>query len=353
MTRHGVRRAVRRALRWAVRLTALVLVAAAVATAGIWAWWQTEPAARGTTTNALWARHQWVGEPHTEEEYRRLGALLRENRITDVYFHAGPFEADGTVPAAKYRNAGELVKAVRRHAPGVRAQAYLGQIRKVDGQGITDLDDPAVRARVLATGRTFLDLGFGGIHYDFEPIYPDDRAFLELLDRTRELTRPRGALLSVAIEQLTLVDAVQPVLKALVPRGWGAEPLHYPPRPTTGYLRELADRADQVAIMTYDVSLPTRSMAGRHFAWHTERALRLIGDRTTVIMGVPTYRTMTPWAEDLDVALRGVRRGLDALDRPPRRPYGVGVYAEWTTDPAEWARYRATWLPPGTENFGG
>ncbi|REE99226.1 hypothetical protein [Thermomonospora umbrina] len=334
-------------LRRSVRLTGWA-TAYAVGLLGIflaqtWLWWQDEPRGGGTDTNALWARHQWVGEAHTDAEYRDLAALLERNRITDVYFHAGPFEADGTVPPAKYTNAGRLIEAMRRHAPGVRAQAYLGQIRTVDGHGIIDLDDPAVRDRVLATDRVFLDLGFDGIHYDFEPIYPDDTAFLELLDRTRELTRSRGRLLSVAIEELTLADFMQPVYRTLLPAGWNGG-LHYPPRPTEDYLRAIADRSDQVAVMTYDVPLPTRSLVGRHFAFHTERTLRLIGDRTTVFMGVPTYPTKLEWAEDLPGALRGVRKGVDALARPPARPYGLGVYAEWTTDRRDWERYRAAWL---------
>ncbi|XVQ13339.1 hypothetical protein ACQP1W_12625 [Spirillospora sp. CA-255316] len=340
------KRRIVRCLRWAGWTAAYGLGLVALLLAGAWVWWQPEPERRGTVANALWARHQWVGREHTEQEYRDLGRLLKENRITDVFFHAGPFEADGTVPPAKYRNARRLIQAMREHAPGVRAQAYLGQIRKLDGYGITDLDDPAVRERVLRTDATFLDLGFDGIHYDFEPIYADDTAFLELMEKTRELTRSRGRLLSVAIEQLTLVDGAQPVYRALVPQGHGR--FHYPPRPTEKYLRELADRADQVAIMTYDVTLPTESLAGWHYAWHTERTLRLIGDRTTVFIGIPTYRPMMDWADNLPVSLRGVRRGLAALDRPPARPHGVGIYAEWTTIPAEWALYRANWLPDGS-----
>lgn len=339
----------RRAIRWTGWIAGFVLGLAALVVAGAWVWWQPEPRSPGTEANALWARHQWVGETHTEDEYRALGRLLRENRMTDVFFHAGPFEPDGSVPPAKYRNARTLVEAVRRYAPGVRAQAYLGQIRKVEGHGTIDLDDAAVRERVLATDAVFLDLGFDGIHYDFEPIYPDDAAFLALMDRTRELTRSRGRLLSVALEQGTLADAAQPAFKALLPRTGGP---HYPPRPTERFLQDVADRADQVAIMTYDAALPTRSLAGWHYARHTARTLRTIGDRTTVFMGVPTYRPAMGWAEDLDGALRGVRRGVDELDRPPARPYGVGVYADWTTDPAEWARYRANWLPGPPENDG-
>ncbi|WP_242890552.1 hypothetical protein [Actinomadura litoris] len=342
------RRLLLRSLRWTGWAAAYVLGLAAITVSGAFVWWQQEPRASGTEVNALWARHQWVGEPHTDAEYRAFADLLKRNRITDVYFHAGPFEADGSVPPAKYRYAKQLLGAVREYAPGVRAQAYLGQIRTVEGHGVTDLDDPAVRTRVLGSDAALLDAGFDGIHYDFEPIYPDDTAFLALMDATRALTRSRGRLLSVALEQPALFDALQPVYKALVPRHG---PVHYPPRPTREFLLEIADRADQVAIMTYDVSLPTKALAGWHFARHTRWTLELIGDRTTVFMGVPTYRPLVPWAEDLAVALRGIRRGVDDLERPPKRPFGVGVYADWTTDDAEWARYRAEW-PAGTAAAG-
>ncbi|HEY8478404.1 MAG TPA: hypothetical protein VIL71_01120 [Spirillospora sp.] len=340
--RQKVRTGLFRFLRWTVWAAAYALGLAALAAAGAWMWWQPEPKAPGTAVNGLWARHQWVGEPHTDAEYRAFGELVRRHRITDVFFHAGPFEADGTVPPAKYRHARDLIAAMRRHAPGVRVQAYLGQIRVVDGHGVIDLDDPAVRERVLRTDAAFLDIGFDGIHYDFEPIYPDDEAFLTLMERTRELTRSRGKVLSAALEQPTLVDAAQPVFEALIPR---TGTVHYPPRPTAEFLRRVADRADQVAIMTYDVALPTESLAGWHFARHTRAALELIGDRTTVFMGVPTYRPLMEWAETLPVALRGVRRGVDGLERPPKRPYGVAVYADWTTRPDEWARYRDLWPP--------
>lgn len=331
---------VRRAVRAAAWGTAFVLGLAAIFLAQTWVWWQSEPRSHGTATNALWARHQWVGEAHTEAQYQALAGTLRLNKITDVFFHAGPLAPDGSVPPRLYAHAAELIAAMHRLAPEVHAQAYLGQTRRLGGNGLLRLDDPAVRTRIVETDRAFLDLGFDGVHYDIEPVYSDDRAFLDLLDRTRELTRARGRILSVSLEQLTLADAAQPAFLALPRSGT----FRYPARPTEAYLRAVAGRVDQVAIMTYDTELPTRSLVGRHFAWHTERTLKLIGDRVTVFMGVPTYRPVTGWAEDLATSLRGVRRGLDALGRPPARPYGVAVYAEWTTSPADWARYRSLWL---------
>jgi spore germination protein YaaH len=105
----------------------------------------------------------------------------------------------------------------------------------------------------MGTAERFLDLGFGGIHYDLEPIYPGDRSFLDLLTRTRTLTLRHGAVLSVAIEQLELVPGTQEVASRLV-RNY-----HDLTRP---YLRLIAARVDQVAVMTYDTGLPADWLYG-------------------------------------------------------------------------------------------
>jgi hypothetical protein len=332
-----VGRAVRRVARSAAWATVTVLGLLAIVCAQAWFAWQRDPPVYGGTANGLWARHQWAGRAHTEGEYRALADTLARDRVTDVFFHVGPLDGDGSVPAARYAHARELLAAMRRLAPSVRAQAYVGQEERAGG-GPLDLGDPATRARILGTDRALLAAGFAGIHYDIEPVYSGDRDFLGLLARTHELTRARGRLLSVALEQPHFADQEEPVLRALLPRG------SYPPRPTAAYLRAVAARVDQVAVMTYDTEAPTRALAGRQFARHTERVLSLVGDRVTVFMGVPTYRTDTPWAEDLPTALRGVRQGIAELGHRPRRPFGVAVYADWTTDAREWATFREDWI---------
>jgi hypothetical protein len=206
---------------------------------------------------------------------------------------------------------------MERLAPGVHAQAYIGQVTR-QGAGPLDLGRQAVRDRIVATAGTFLDLGFEGIHYDIEPVYPVDGEFLDLLGRTHDLTGGRGAVLSVSLEQLELVNGMQAAAAAVLPD------IHYPPRPSRSFLEQVAERVDQVAIMAYDTELPADWLVGRHFAWQAEHVTELVGDRVTVFVGVPTYTQGQPfpWAENLRSAIRGTRRGLDRLDTSRPIPSG-------------------------------
>src|SRR4051794_10386603 len=104
-------------------MAAVLLCAVAVLFARTWFEWQREPAAHGGSANGLWARHQWAGLPHTEAEYAALAGTLARNRITDVFFHVGPLDGDGNIPASRYGHAAELLAAMRRLAPAGRAPA--------------------------------------------------------------------------------------------------------------------------------------------------------------------------------------------------------------------------------------
>ncbi|MBI5284611.1 MAG: hypothetical protein HY874_05900 [Chloroflexi bacterium] len=307
----------------------------------VWAWWQGDPndAQRSRGVNALWAAHTWVGDRHTDAEYEDFARLLTTNEISDVFFHAGPLEGDGTVPADRIEHAGELVAAMERYASEVRVQAYLGQIERRGG-GPLDLDDDDVRGHIVATASQFLDLGFDGIHYDIEPIYPGDESFLDLLDRTHDLTQRHGAVLSVAVEQLEVVPGAQRVISVFL------RDYH---DPTKEYLRQVAARSDQVAIMTYDTGLPAAWLFGAYMARETERVIDAIGGDVVVFMGVPTYEDGSslrfhPRSENMRSGIRGVRKGLDGLGRERTENVGVAIFAEWTTSDDEWAAYAADWL---------
>jgi hypothetical protein len=184
-----------------------------------------------------------------------------------------------------------------------------------------------------------LDLGFDGIHYDIEPIYPGDENFLEVLERTRVLADRRGAIVSVALEQLEMAPAARSLLRVL------SRDYH---DPTLDFVEDVAQRVHQVAIMSYDTALPADWLFGAHMAWQTERVVEAIGDRVTVFMGVPTYDDESlkfhSWAENVGTGVRGVRKGLDRVDHDTSRNAGIAIFADWTTSTDEWEVYAEQWL---------
>lgn len=171
-----------------------------------------------------------------------------------------------------------------------------------------DLRTAGTRSRILRTARALLDTGFPGIHHDIEPVCPDDRDFLDLPPLTHRPTLARGRVLSVESEQLPLADWTQPVFRALLPRGRR----RCPPGPTAAYQRAPADRADQVAIMTYDAYAPAEAVAGRYFAGQTARGLSLIDDRATVFMGLRAADALGRGPGDRAAGRAAGRRGAPA-----------------------------------------
>jgi hypothetical protein len=291
--------------------------------------------------NALWARHWWVGDDKTPCDYRKLARQIRELGLTDVFFHAGPLRPDGTVAPDRYQHAKQLVDAMHELIPGVRIQAYLGQFEGTrPGTDDLNLSDPDNLQRTVDSAKTFLDLGFDGINYDIEPIHNDDQRFIELFDRTRALTKPRGAVLSTAIEERQ-VDPDS-----------GFAPNPAPVRPTDEWLRTLAGHVDQIAIMTYDSGLNTEADYERWTEYQTRTIATLVADQVTVFIGVPTDKAYTSnhtSAENAGTGARGLRRGV--ADLPPELAANVGgaIFAEWVSTEDDYRTYEQEWVrPPGS-----
>lgn len=331
----------RRIVRWVLTLAIVTPLAAA---GGAWVWWQVGPpeSAKSRGVNGIWMRHQWVGEPHSEADYDRMADRLKEAEISDAFFHSGPFEGDGTVDPAKYGNATTLLAELQERAPDVRAQAYLGQVERRGG-GPLDISNEATRANVVRTAEAFLDLGFDGIHYDIEPIYPDDDDFLLLLTETRRVTQARGKTLSTAIEQMETVPGSQRLVSKVVDRYHD---------PTKRYLQQIARRVDQVAIMTYDTGMPADFLFGAHMAWQTEHVVEAVHEATngatTVFMGVPTYDYdnlgFHPRAENVASGVWGVRKGMARLPKDKTANVGIALYPEWTMSDDDWSQFIDGWV---------
>ncbi len=223
-------------------------------------------------------------------------------------------------------------------APDVMLHVWIGQVEKKGG-GPLDISIGATRANIVATAANFVELGFDGIHYNIEPVHSGDPHMLALLDESAAVTRARGRFLSMATDELAPLPGLEYVARLFVRQAglWRAN-----------YYREVAARTDQIAVMMYDTAMPADWMYGAVVAWETWRLREIIGLDTTLFMGVPTYEEehfgFHPLAENMRSGLRGIGIGLALAAPPESESFGAAVYANWTTDEAEWAIWRRDWL---------
>jgi hypothetical protein len=327
----------RRALRIAaLALLPLVIGIGALAGVAYRDYHRDLPLERQSGPVGLWLEHRWVGQAQTAEAYDALAAELHRHGITDVFAHVGPLDGHGAIPPERYPNAAAFVAALHARLPGLHIQAWMGQMEKRRG-GPLDLTDAGTRAGIVQTAGIFLALGFDGIHYDIEPLQRDDAALRALLDATHALARARGRLLSLATTEIEPFPGANALVNTPLPDAVLWSPSDY---------REAAARVDQLAVMSYNTTLPWDWLYGAFVTFETRRIQAAVDGKATIMMGVPTYAepgwTFHPDAENMESALRGVRLAL--ADAGPRLPQlGVAIYAHWTTDDAEWATYRHLW----------
>ncbi|GAA3705788.1 hypothetical protein GCM10022224_084060 [Nonomuraea antimicrobica] len=325
-----VRTVIRRSLRLLALALAIVVALAGLVAVALRLQFTGAPAAwaKSTGNDALWMGHMWVDGRRTEEDVEQLATRLRATGVKDVYVHSGPFEWDGRLDPAKYPNAGNFIQWMRKHLPGVRVSAWLGQTVK---NGL-DLDDPKSRENVLAGVAAIMRQGYDGIHYNFEPIGDGDAEFLDLLDRTRQHTR----LLSTSTPQIEPYAGMRLSARAVLghDKYW-----------SEGYFRQVVDRVDQVAIMTYDSFLPLQTLYGGHVARQAALALDLVPDAKSLYMGAPAYHDHgVPWAdqaESVATAAEGVRLALSEHGR--RERFGLALYVDFAATEEDWQEYMTRW----------
>jgi hypothetical protein len=290
--------------------------------------------------NGLWLRYLWYFGRKSDAETVALARRLREHQISDAWFHVRSIQADGTL---KYRypdRARRLTDHLRRLAPGVGLLAWI-YAGNPAGRGEVDLSRPAVR-RAMVREAVWLTTvcGFDGVQWDYE-ICPDGDPHLLALLRETRAALPSGKIIGVA----TAMWLPRPF------RRWGW---------SDAYFTEVSRHCDQLAVMGYDSGL----YLPRAYTWllsrqvvHVTRAVARGNPRCRVHIGVPTYAyggpSHHPPVENIAVALKGVRAGV--ADRRAELSVfaGVAPFADYTTQPEEWATYRRLWLeeterdPPG------
>ncbi|WP_063770226.1 glycosyl hydrolase family 18 protein [Streptacidiphilus melanogenes] len=330
---------------WIARRAAVPLLALAVALLPFGLVWAAgagpEADVRSQGRDAVWLGHAWVDGRHTDADaaslLRSLGGAGAGHGVRDLYVHVGPTRDDGTLDPALAPRAAWVIATFHRLAPGVRVQAWLGDVVASEGPSGLVLSRATTRTNLLASASSLLALGFDGINLDVEPVHSGDRGYLALLDRLHTLTRAHGRVLSVAVPQTDPLPPIRVLAGALTghPKWWSRD-----------YLAAVSRRVDQVDVMAYDSGMPTPALFSGYLAEQTTLALAAVPPSVDVLIGLPAYRENSLGhhadAETVPAALHGIRAGL-AASPLHGRPFGVALYADFSASTADWTAYRDGW----------
>ena len=285
--------------------------------------------------NAVWLEHRWLEREHSEAEMQTLLRGLAARGVTYVFPHLIPFNPAGRLPVHSRQQMRAFLATARLVAPGLRVLPWIGGVRRGYRRtrpGTIDLGDLGQRQRIVAECRGLIDEGFDGIHINIEPIDDGNDDFLALV---------RALRTAVGSDHILSLSASRPA------------PFPIPLAPnfvwTTGYYGRLAVVTDQIVIMAYDTALPTSALYRRYVSYAAAAgtdAILKARSRARVLIGVPTYDETglmhRAGVETPENAILGIVAGLRGLGGGGTFE-GIALYAECTTDSAEWTVYERLW----------
>jgi hypothetical protein len=284
--------------------------------------------------NATWLEHRWLTEPQPTASVEAKLRALSARGVHYVFPHLIPFGRAGRLPPHDREQMRAFLATARVVAPRMRVLPWVGGLRvgyKRTRQGTIDLADLSQRQRIVAECRGLMDEGFDGIHLNIEPVPNRADDLLALLRALRPAIGQSG-ILSVSVTRPAPYSV--PTTRNFL---W-----------TPAYYARVATVADQLVVMGYDTALPTRALYQRYMAYVTQAATRALEPdaRARVLIGIPTYDATglmhRARVETIENALLGIVLGLRTSGADGTFE-GVAVYADWTTDDAEWLTYERLW----------
>lgn len=280
-----------------------------------WFWFGIHVQKEHTTRLAFWLPHDFsTGTQNPSTLITQLQGLP----VTDLYFHVGPIQPDGSLASDLQFQAATFA------ALPSTDYAWIGQIRSE-----IDLEDSDVRRKIVDSAQWLVDQGFEGIHVDIEPVREDDTAFLVLLEELK-LALPNTPL-SVAMDEWQpdqLTQWVANYFDVAIESYW-----------STQQVENVLPYIDQLVVMTYDTGFKDPDMYSWWVEQQTVALSNRVGSEVELFIGIPCYSEgahFDPSAENIDSAWIGYQRGIENLRTESEVVAGVAVYAYWEMDTAEW-----------------
>lgn len=287
--------------------------------------------------NALWLGDEWTYSAPDEGQLAGLGERLRRYQVGTLFAWVTQLLPDRTwLGEPDFAVTASFVAGLRVADP--TAQLY-GWIR-LDST-LIPLDDPLVREQVGVMARRVVDeMGFDGVLIQVDPVVNADENYLSLLRALRS-----------AIGEANLAAAVPPDWTPV------AADVPQPPLIAPGtlwdmtYKQRVALLVDALVVQSYNTGFSSPDDYRRWMAYQVgafTSALALLDVELDLYIGIPTYDAdpprYNPAAENIAAAALGMQEGVGAASEAASFFKGAAIYAEWTTDAAEWESFRSEWL---------
>lgn len=283
--------------------------------------------------NGIWLQHGWLGDDSWFDRYRKdrsrfrsrekvaaLAGLLRSHGVQYVFPHLCPCSADGAIAPVDPAQTELFLDGFS----GISVLPWVGGV--LDKQAFPE--SATWRRNFVSSIVELLEAHprLAGIHLNIEPMTTGSVEFIDLLDEIRAALPERKILSVAAFPPPSLLHPFPDV-------HWEED-----------YYRQVAQRADQFAVMMYDTGLWSTKLYQALIASWTEKVLEW-ADSAEVILGIPVYDDAgvgyhRPDVENIQQALLGIHSGLARFDELPKSYAGIAIYCEWEMEQEEWQYLR-------------
>jgi hypothetical protein len=291
--------------------------------------------------NAVWLGTELTYAANDDQTIKDFVQRLREHEVGTVYAWVSWLQADQTWRGTDNFDAVQtFVRQFKQYYPEAQLYGWVSFPVNV-GENNYRLDNVGLQ-QIIAdfSARVTNEFGFDGVFLNVEPVWNDDGNFLALLRKVRAAVGD-DVLISAAIPpDWSPIGANIPVPSQIVPGTvWDRE-----------YKQSVALLVDEMAVMAYNSGLTSPADYSVWMAYQVNafaQAIDELGGGTDIVIGIPTYDAEPPGhdpnVETIPAAVEGVRAGLLEAGDAAAFVRGLGVYADWTTDEAEWAAFKQSW----------
>ena len=285
----------------------------------------------GFNQNAAWISVDWTSKPVDRIAVKELEEEFSARNIRYLYPYTSYLKADGQF-SLSYEYAKAFVSQFRIDNQQTYLLAWVGiplkNDRNVGIQGWVDLSDKNERQKIVDfVVRLVKSSGFDGVHLNVETVPDNDPNYLLLLDEVRSELGSEYILsvagtywLPQAINELPVIDGYR----------W-----------SSGYYKKIAERVDQIAVMTYDSVMPHSAL---YRLWMREEVkgitTSLVNSDVELLIGVSVSEEKTVTHNSTAENLLNGLAGICAVDASKReRIDGVAVYAAWEATENDWQNW--------------